>query len=110
VAKGANPQNACILQILAIIGNFVFQLQFPSSLPHYCKKNYKLFYSIIKSISIFAPKRQLRGCNYRAAITGLQLQGCNYRAAITGLQLQGCNYRAARAWGGKGGSALPPKK
>jgi len=40
---------------------------------------------------------QLRGCNYWAAIIGLQLLGCNYWAAIIELQ-DYCG--AAGAWGG----------
>jgi len=46
VAKGANPQNACILPILAIIA----------------KLFYKIFYSII-NLSVIFPKC----CNYGAA-------------------------------------------
>jgi hypothetical protein len=97
VAKGANPQNACILPILTIIGKVIGK----TNSPLLCRIIAILFYKIILyngNLSLILLQiGNYGGCNYG----GCNYGGCNYR---------GCNYGAARAWGGKGGSALPPQK
>ena len=74
MAKGANPQNACILPILAIIGNWIGN-KIPIFFAALLQKNYKVILFHHKSISNLAPKRQLRDQGRRLSLQILAIIG-----------------------------------
>jgi hypothetical protein len=89
--KVLTPKTLAYCKSWQLLGNGLSN-KFPSSLPHYCKKIYKLFYFII-NLSVILP--QSGNCP-----NPLFFGNCNF--------IRGCKLRA---WGGNGGvtSSSPPE-